>query len=201
MKEGGTTFWVKKELQNSKKTMLPKPLDEIAKTSIKILLKEPFYGHFMLGMPKELSVETKTAAVGLMNRQVVKLMVNAEFWGKLNLDHRYGLIKHEVLHIVLKHLLTQKNYADKKLYNIAADIVVNQYIKPEQLPTGGITIQRFWALKHQYNIVLEPNKDVGYYYRALKKVGFKLPNISRSSTIFDFITIHSPYHNTAKPGQ
>ena len=150
--------------------MLPTPLDEIAKTSIKILLSEPFYGHFMLGMPKMMSREIDTAAVSLMHKQAVKLMVNPEFWQGLNMEHRYGLIKHEVLHIVLKHLLSWKNYPNKKLFNIAADIVVNQYIKPVQLPDGGITLQRFWHLKAMYGISLLPNKDVGYYYHELKKI-------------------------------
>ena len=77
-------------------------LDSIAKTSVKILLSEPFYGHFMMGLPKEISENTDTAAVSLMHNQTIKLIVNADFWQSLNDDHRYGLIKHEVLHIVLK---------------------------------------------------------------------------------------------------
>ena len=85
-------------------------LDSISKTSIKLLLAEPFYGHFMMGLPKEISTQTDTAAVALMNRQNIKLIVNADFWGKLSEDHRYGLIKHEMLHIVLKHLFVMKNY-------------------------------------------------------------------------------------------
>lgn len=163
--------------------MLPKPLDEIAKTCIKILLSEPFYGHFMLGMPKTMSREIDTAAVSLMNRQVVKLMVNPEFWQGLNTEHRYGLIKHEVLHIVLKHLLSWKNYPNKKLFNIAADIVVNQYIKPAQLPDGGITLQRFWHLQPMYGITLTPNKDVGYYYHELKKILGQTPQQSFDKTV------------------
>jgi len=163
--------------------MIPKPLDEVAKTCIKILLSEPFYGHFMLGMPKAISEEVGTAAVGLMNRQIVKLIVNPNFWQGLNTEQRYGLIKHEVLHIVLKHLLVWKQYTNKTLFNIAADLVVNQYIKAEQLPEGGITLQRFWHLQPMYGITLEPNKDVGYYYRELKKVLDQNPKESFQSII------------------
>ncbi len=147
-----------------------KPLDEIAKTSIQILLNEPFYGHFMMGMPKELTDKVDTAAVTLMNRQMVKLVVNPRFWEELNEKHRYGLIKHEVLHVVLKHLLAYKNFSNKNLFNIAADLVVNQYIEPEQLPDGGLTLERFAYLKPMYGIELERDKDVGYYYQQLKKV-------------------------------
>ena len=150
--------------------MLSKPLDEVAKTCIKILLSEPFYGHFMLGMPKVISEEVDTAAVSLMNRQIIKLLVNPNFWQGLSIEQRYGLIKHEVLHIVLKHLLVWKEYTNKTLFNIAADLVVNQYIQAAQLPKGAITLQRFWHLETMYGITLSPNKDVGYYYKKLKDI-------------------------------
>jgi len=144
-------------------------IDSISKTSIKLLLAEPFYGHFMMGLPKEISTQTETAAVALMNRQNIKLIVNADFWSKLSEDHRYGLIKHEMLHIVLKHLFIMKNYPNKTLYNIAADLVVNQYIAKAQLPEGGIVLENFAYLQPMYGITLERDKDVGYYYRQLDK--------------------------------
>jgi len=155
-------------------------LDSIAKTSVKILLSEPFYGHFMMGLPKEISDKIDTAAVSLMNNQTIKLMVNADFWKSLNDEHRYGLIKHEVLHIVLKHLFAMKRFSNKNLYNIAADIVVNQYISKEQLPEGGITLERFEYLEPVYNIKLERDKDVGYYYEKLSKVLKTQPKIPLS---------------------
>jgi len=153
-------------------------IDSISKTSIKLLLTEPFYGHFMMGLPKEISEQTKTAAVALMNKQSIKLIVNKEFWNKLNDDHRYGLIKHEMLHIVLKHLFIMKNYTNRSLFNIAADIVVNQYIKREQLPDGGILLENFAYLQPMYGITLERDKDVGYYYRKLDGMFKQQPKMS-----------------------
>ena len=144
-------------------------IDSISKTRVKLLLSEPFYGHFMLGLPKEVSVETQTAAVALMNKQNIKLIINEDFWNTLSESCRYGIIKHEILHIVLKHLFTLKNYTNKILYNIAADIVVNQYIERTQLPDGCILIEQFAYLKTMFSITLEPNKDVGYYYNQLNK--------------------------------
>ena len=124
----------------------------------------------MMGLPKEISEQTSTAAVALMNRQSIKLIVNENFWSALNDQHRYGLIKHEMLHIVLKHLFLMKAYPNKKLFNIAADIVVNQYIERQQLPDGGILLENFIYLEPMYNIVLEKDKDAGYYYHQLGKV-------------------------------
>lgn len=153
-------------------------IDSISKTSVQLLLKEPFYGHFMMGLPKEVSTNVPTAAVALMNRQAIKLMVNEGFWQKLNKDHRYGLIKHEVLHIVLQHLFSMKAYSNKQLFNIAADIVVNQYIERKQLPEGGILLEQFHYLEFQYGIKLERDQDVGYYYRMLDRVLKQQPKMS-----------------------
>ncbi|MEZ4685622.1 MAG: hypothetical protein R3B47_06025 [Bacteroidia bacterium] len=78
-------------------------------------------------------------------------------------EHRYGLIKHELLHIVFKHLTLRSKFPLKMLFNIAADIVVNQYIERDQLPESPVLFQDFTALG------IEPGKDVGYYYEKLLK--------------------------------
>ncbi|MFK8007107.1 MAG: VWA-like domain-containing protein [Saprospiraceae bacterium] len=155
-----------------------KSINSISKTSVKLLLTEPFYGHFMMGLPKEISTQTETAAVALMNRQSIKLIVNEDFWSSLNDQHRYGLIKHEMLHIVLKHLFLMKSFPNKSLFNIAADIVVNQYIERKQLPDGGILLENFAYLLPMYNINLEKDKDVGYYYHQLDKIFKTSPSMS-----------------------
>ena len=145
-------------------------INDVAKTCIQLLLAEPFYGHYLTGVPKEISEKIDTAAVGLMERQMIKMMVNSNFWDSLNESTRYGLIKHEVLHIVFNHLITQRDYSHKPLFNIAADVVVNQYINKEQLPEGGITFERLDHLQHEYGIEWKKGMDVGYYYRQLLKV-------------------------------
>lgn len=155
-------------------------IDHIAKTCIQLLLKEPFYGHYLTGVPKEISDKVETAAVALLNNELIKLMVNPSFWTSLTEEKRYGLIKHEILHLVFKHLLKMKDFRNKALYNIAADLVVNQYIASTQLPEGAITLERLWYLKPTYGIQLEPNMDVGYYYNQLSKILSRLPTKSLS---------------------
>jgi len=76
-------------------------LSEISKISTQLLLKEPFYGHFLLGVPKEIDRSTPTASVSLLSKSIIKLKVNPDFWSGLSNDHKYGLIKHEVLHLVM----------------------------------------------------------------------------------------------------
>ena len=53
---------------------------------------------------------------------------------------------------------------DNKLFNIAADLVVNQLIAPWKLPDSVITLETFQKLK------LPRNKSVEWYYDNLRKM-------------------------------
>ena len=140
-------------------------LHTLSKTNIQLILDEPFYGHYLTGMLKEINTEVATAAVQLFGESLLKLKVNADFWANLSLAHRYGVLKHEVLHIVFQHLLLCRKYSHQGLYNIAADLVVNQYILPEQLPEYAITLRKF----NQEQLHLLPLQSVDYYYEKLSK--------------------------------
>jgi len=66
---------------------------------------------------------------------MVELLINPTFWGEklTNDEYKYGGIKHEILHILFKHLLKWDNFSNKQIFNLAADLVVNQYIDKKQL--------------------------------------------------------------------
>ncbi len=148
-------------------------LEEVSKTSIQLLLHEPFYGHFFAGILKDVSERTDSIATSFAGNQMVKLLVNTEYWEK-NLrdrldekrtkDLRYGAIKHQILHIVFKHMLKVEEFGNKKLFGIAADLAVNQYIQMHQLTEDAITFRDFPEVN------FEPNKDVGYYYKILSEI-------------------------------
>lgn len=145
-------------------------IDDIAKVSIQLLIKEPFYGHYLNGVPKEISQRVGTAAVALQRKDLIKLIINPDFWRSLTPQTQYGLIKHEILHIVFKHLLRADKFNNKHLFNIAADLVVNQYIAAEQLPAGGITLAFFAPYVTYLQIELLPEQTVDYYYQQLSKL-------------------------------
>jgi predicted metal-dependent peptidase len=138
-------------------------LDEVTKTSVQFLLKEPFYGHFFSGMLREVNEEGPTLGVRLASDEQVKLVINPNYWQEdlRKESHRYGIIKHEMLHVLLKHIVIAHQFPFKRLFNIAADIVVNQYIDRDQLPGEPILLEDFAYLK------LKPHQDVSYYYQKL----------------------------------
>ncbi|TAE72584.1 MAG: hypothetical protein EAZ85_09405 [Bacteroidetes bacterium] len=123
---------------------------------------EPFFGHFFTGMVKKITFEIDTLAVSYQDGLVI-LYINPKFWtiDLAPLLYRIGVIKHEILHIVYQHILAIHKYRKKMIFNLAADLVVNQYIKSTHLPEGAILLSCFPELK------LRPHESVLYYYNRL----------------------------------
>lgn len=147
--------------------------DHLAKCTKELMLKEPFYGIFLIMLNKQWNNDVvPTAGVGL-NGINYQLYLNEEFWDKLvelekqrgpgKGDYHRGLLKHELLHIALFHLTDFKHLTNQLLANIAQDLEINQYIEKNDLPPGGCTLEVFKELK------LEEKKGTNYYYEKLVK--------------------------------
>lgn len=149
--------------------MSQKILDELAKTSIQLMLKEAFYGHFFSSLLRDVSQETESMALRLGGSQMLKLLVNPSYWEeklkgatpKQTAALRYGAIKHQILHIVFKHILRARDFGNKQLYGIAADLAVNQYIDSDQLEEEAIRLEDF------PDFSLERGQSLDYYYKRL----------------------------------
>ncbi len=137
--------------------------DEISRAAFDLLLKEPFYAHVLAGMPREVTERVGTAAVA-WNGQQVRLLVNPRFFMKaLTPRQRGAVLKHEVLHVVFRHLFRGAN-RDPEIENIAADLVVNQLVPPCPLPKGAVLLESFPDLK------LQPDQTLEQYYAALIQI-------------------------------
>ena len=136
--------------------------DSLSKTSKDLMLKEPYYGFFLLMLHKSWSDQLPTAGV-CKNGINFQLMINEKFWTDLSEDHKLGLLKHELLHIAFQHLTTFTMFSDKKMANIAMDMEINQYIDGHWLPEGGIDINDYTDLN------LDRKAGSRYYYDKLKQ--------------------------------
>jgi len=116
--------------------------DQLSRISKTLIFSEPFYGIFLIGMQKEFSKDCATAGVG-KHGIGMRLVVNPDFFAELSESHQQGLLKHELLHIAFGHLIMADRYPNKKLFNIAADIEINQYIDDDMLPPGGLKLTSF----------------------------------------------------------
>ena len=150
-------------------------------------MEDAFFGHFLLSINRELSEDGPTLWVRPSDDDKVIMGINPDFWstelkGK---NFRMGGIKHEVLHVVFKHLTRAQErsggrlrYSNPKLFNIAADLVVNQYIEPNWLIEGAVKLELFPDLN------LRKEMDVSYYYDKLEDfLRDQMENLSQRAAV------------------
>ena len=116
--------------------------DILARASKSLILDEPYYGLFLIGLNKQIRKDIPTAGVS-KNGIGVQLSINPGFFADLNEKQRIGLLKHELLHVSFGHITMRDRFSNHKLFNIAADLEINQYIAADQLPEGGLTLDMF----------------------------------------------------------
>jgi predicted metal-dependent peptidase len=136
-------------------------VESLSKISKDLILKEPYYGLFLIKLNKVWRNNLPTAGVS-KNSINYQLAINPEFWDSLSDNHKLGLLKHELLHIAFNHLGIFFKFSDRKLANVAMDMEINQYINKEYLPEGGIDIDNYEDLK------LDRKAGCRYYYDKLR---------------------------------
>jgi predicted metal-dependent peptidase len=137
----------------------------LSKTSKELMLKEPYYGFFLIMLNKLWDSKRVPTAGVSKNGINYQLAINPEFWEGLSENHRLGLLKHELLHIAFGHLTTFFKFTNKKLANVAMDMEINQYIDKEYLPEGGIDIDNY-----DDSLNLDRKAGARYYYDKLKQL-------------------------------
>ena len=135
----------------------------LSKISKELMLKEPYYGFFLIMLNKVWRKDLPTAGVSKNNINY-QLAINEEFWNSLSDDHKTGLLKHELLHIAFGHLVSFSSFSNKKLANVAMDMEINQYIEASWLPEGGINIDDYT------DIQLDRKAGCRYYYDQLLRL-------------------------------
>jgi len=136
--------------------------ESLAKACKDLMLKEPFYGLFLISLNKKWEDRVGTAGVS-KNGINFELLIAEPFWNDLTPQHRIGLLKHELLHIGFFHLTMFDDLSNHKLANIAMDIEINQYIDPEFLPPNGTTLEAY----AEFNLPAKAGCRV--YYDLLQK--------------------------------
>ena len=134
----------------------------LSKISKELMLKEPYYGFFLIMLNKVWRKDLPTAGVS-KNGINFQLAINEEFWTGLSEMHQMGLLKHELLHIAFGHLTSFKSFKNHRLANIAMDMEINQYIDKDWLPKGGVDIDDYEDLD------LERKAGCRYYYDKLNQ--------------------------------
>ena len=159
----------------------------LSKTAKDLMLKEPYYGFFLIMLNKLWSNKVPTAGVG-KNGINYQLVVNPDFWEKLSDLNRLGLLKHELLHIAFGHLTTVFKFSDRRLANVAMDMEINQYIESSWLPGGDLSSDEFNQLKEAVKAEMELAKENNATAEELLTISEKLP--SRGIMIDDYAELN-----------
>lgn len=159
----------------------------LSKVSKELLLKEPYYGFFLLMLNKIWDKQIPTACVG-KNGINYQLRINEEFWTSLDDAKKMGLLKHELLHIAFNHLTMHFNFSDKRLANVAMDMEINQYIDANMLPGGDLTADEYKELKESVKQELSQAKSNNATAEELLAISKKLP--ARGVMIEDYAELN-----------
>lgn len=150
--------------------MSQKLVDSLSKASKNLMLREPFWGLYLIMLNKVWDKKVPTAGVSLRGINY-QLSLNETWWLELNEKQQQGLLQHELMHISNYHLTDYHHLSDKKVANIAMDIAINQWIDPEFLPPGPQLPSSYPELE------LELKKGTQYYYDKLIKEGYGTPTL------------------------
>ena len=136
-------------------------MESVFKICKKLIIKESFYGLFLLNLNKKFDKKIKTAAVGVEGINPV-LLINPDFWKGLSEDMQIAILKHEIGHLMYGHLTSNWEYLRKisaSTFNKAADCEINSYLPI--LQTDPYCYPAHWNL--------ENGKGTLYYFDYLKK--------------------------------
>lgn len=136
--------------------------ESISRSIIGLLLKEPFFAHLLGSIPRVVS--DRTGTIGLEIQPLCpRLLVNETYFLETlqSDEERRAAIKHEALHLAFSHFMRRTDRQVHEVFDIATDLVVNQYFCHSELPQNAITISCY------PNLRLRHHETVDYYYDAL----------------------------------
>lgn len=117
----------------------PRLLDKLI---LKLFTEEPFYAGVMLNIRRYEDYSIPTAAVGYepkVGRFVLRY--NPEFIGGMKTNEALAIFKHEMMHVIFKHVTDRCAPADQygmQIWNFATDLAINSHLVKE-LPRFTVT--------------------------------------------------------------
>jgi len=127
-------------------------------------VQQHFYAFVVSKMQVSINRTVPTAGAGFYDNNF-QLVINPDFFNPLPLEQRIGILMHETLHIILKHL-NRKGERDHKLFNVACDIALNQKIDRNMLPNGALYPDTF---KDEKGKSWPEDETAEFYYELAKK--------------------------------
>ncbi len=137
--------------------LTPEIAESISAALMRICARNSFFGSLVLQARLRPSTQIPTAATDGRD-----IFINNSFFEGLTPAEREAVLLHEVLHAALRHV-PRRSGRDPKLWNIAADIVINGMLAKEgyQLPEGGLrdTGREHLSTEEVYELLLRDGQQ------------------------------------------
>lgn len=131
----------------------------------KLLIENPFYGLFLLGLSKVIDKSVNTACVRRKGINC-ELVINPDYWETQDEVQQMNLLQHEVYHIVFQHMFLYNSFSNKEVLGLATDCEVDSYLT---------NLDDSWVVPSLWN--LPDKKGTKFYYEEiLKKMSSKQQN-------------------------
>lgn len=138
---------------------------DLAKIIKKLMYKFPFWGNFLLGLDRKFKSLGVGYACICKNDIGVRLIIDPELFNSQKENQKFTILIHELKHLGYQHLTLIDKFSDKELFNIAADLAINQDdIQYADLYDNSVNIIDF---NKKYNLNLLPKESTKYYYDML----------------------------------
>ncbi|RMG82262.1 MAG: hypothetical protein D6714_11620, partial [Bacteroidetes bacterium] len=129
-----------------------------------LLIEEPFYGHFLAGIPRKFSDQTDALAWAFSENKTFELLVRPDFEVFFGVKKARYLLKHEVLHFLFRHPVLRRRFAQKNIYDLAADFAVNQFLDTQLIDNEEVV----WD--YLPGEMPESRQSVSWYYARLNEM-------------------------------
>lgn len=143
-------------------------LISVSKIGRQIIIRFPYYGMFLSTLNKTVNNGPMNPTAGVSKNGLnTQLSINEKFWAKQSIAQRTGLMIHELLHICFFHITMRQSFTDFAMFNIAADLEINQYVEPlkdVELPKGALMLKDYG-----FDPIKDANKGTRFYYEAIRK--------------------------------
>jgi len=153
-----------------------------------ITQRHPFLGYILYNLERQINTRLPTA--GMMPiRNNYMMIVNPFFFNSMKRKEQQAIILHELYHALNTHFVRRKE-RDHKLFNVAADLAINVFIK--DLPKVNKESYREFLLKQNPEQAEEINKYIDTFKTESLDMGllpsnYNLPNDKTAEWYYDKI--------------
>ena len=123
----------------------------------RLLIENPFYGLFLLGLSKIINRSVETACVRKKGINC-ELVINPDYWETQDDTQQLNLLCHEVYHIVFQHMFLWDSFSNKDILGLATDCEVNSYLR---------NLDNSWVVPSIWN--LPEKQGTKFYYEEILK--------------------------------